>query len=216
MTQDTFQSSSLRLVIRDRAEIATDIFRFELARADGADLPEFTAGAHVETCVPNGLVKKYSLCNDPAERRRYVIAVKREANGAGGSLSLTRDARIGDAIEVGEPRNDFPLAANARNFLFIAGGIGVTPILSMTRHLKSEGNGSFRLYYLTRSPEMTAFREELKAAEFSGQVVFHHDGGDPDKALDLWPILEKSQGRHLYCCGPRPLMEAVRDMSGHW
>ncbi len=212
---DGFSSSAQTLRIREKAEIAAGIFRFELARADGGDLPEFTAGAHVEVLAPNGLVKKYSLCNDPAETNRYEIAVKREDNGAGGSLSLARDARAGDAISVGIPRNDFPLAANVRDFLFIAGGIGVTPILSMMRHLKSSGGGTARLYYLTRAPEMTAFRDELKA-EFGGQVVFHHDGGDPARALDLWPILEKPRGRHLYCCGPRPLMEAVRDMSGHW
>jgi phthalate 4,5-dioxygenase reductase subunit len=188
----------------------------ELARADGGDLQEFTAGAHIELRAPNGLIRKYSLCNDPAECERYEIAVKCEHKGAGGSLSLTREANIGDEILVGPPRNDFPLAPNIQNFLFIAGGIGITPILSMMRHLKATGAARFRLYYLTRAPELTAFREELKGADYSGQVVFHHDGGDPDKALDLWPILEKPQGRHLYCCGPRPLMEAVRDMSGHW
>ncbi len=216
MTTADFESRAQSLRIVATAPIARDIFRFELARPDGGDLAEFTAGAHVELRAPNGLVKKYSLCNDPAERARYVIAVKREVNGAGGSLSLTTDAKAGDELLVGPPRNDFPLAPNVGNFLFIAGGIGVTPILSMLRHIKSEGSARAKLYYFTRAPEMTAFREELSASEFSGQVVFHHDGGDPDKAFDLWPILEKPQGRHLYCCGPRPLMEAVRDMSGHW
>ena len=215
MSNPAFETPTLQLQIARRQEIALDIVEFELVRPDGADLPEFTAGAHVSLRTPNGLIRKYSLCNDPEERNRYVIAVKREDPGTGGSLSLTTDAKEGDAIEVGEPRNDFALAGNITNFLFIAGGIGITPILSMMRHLKTTGAGRFKLYYLTRSRELTAFHDEIKA-EFQGQVVIHHDEGDPDKMLDLWPVLEKPQGRHLYCCGPRPLMEAVRDMSGHW
>ena len=216
MSTPEFETPTMTLRIAARAEIARDIFRFELVRPDGGELPEFTPGAHVSLRVPNGSIRKYSLCNDPEERNRYVIAVKREEPGTGGSHSLTADAKEGDGIEVGEPRNDFPLSASAREFLFIAGGIGITPILSMMQHLKSTGAGRFKLYYLTRSPELTAFRDELKGSAFAGQVVIHHDHGDPEKSLDLWPILEKPAGRHLYCCGPRPLMEAVRDMSGHW
>ena len=216
MSTNAFETGTLKLRITDKTEIARDIFRFELARGDGGELPEFTAGAHVSLRTPCGLIRKYSLSNDPEERQRYVIAVKREIPGTGGSVSLTTDAKVGDEIEVGEPRNDFPLASNINNFVFIAGGIGITPILSMMRHLRSTGAGRFKLYYLTRSPELTAFREELTGPEFAGQVVIHHDHGDPDKSLDLWPVLEKPLGRHRYCCGPRPLMEAVRDMSGHW
>ena len=211
-----FEGEVVQLKINSVEEIAREIFRFELVDPNGHDLPEFSAGAHVSVEVPNGEVRKYSLCNDPLERDRYVIAVKRETSGSGGSLSLTTEARPGDLIRVSEPRNDFALAANINNFLFITGGIGITPILSMIRYLKSTGAGRFKLYYLTRAPEMTAFREELLGPEFKGSVEIHHDNGDPDQMLDLWPILEKPQGRHLYCCGPRPLMEAVRDMSGHW
>jgi phthalate 4,5-dioxygenase reductase component len=206
--------ASVRIVAK--AEIATDIFRFELAPQDGRALPGFTPGAHIEVETPAGLVRKYSLCNDPDVRDAYEIAVKREANGEGGSRDLADNARIGATLRVSVPRNDFPLAGNVANFLFIAGGIGVTPILSMARHLNATGAARYRLYYLTRDKAATAFADELSSPEFAGKVVFHHDGGDPDQMLDLWPLLEKPQGRHLYCCGPRPLMEAVRDMSGHW
>ena len=211
-----FEGDVVQLKVNSVEEIAREIFSFELVDPNGQDLPEFSAGAHVSIQVPNGEIRKYSLCNDPMERNRYVIAVKRETKGTGGSLSLTTQARPGDLIRVSAPRNDFSLAPNVNNFLFIAGGIGITPILSMMRYLKSSGAGRFKLYYLTRAPEMTAFREELLAPEFRGTVEIHHDNGDPDQMLDLWPILETPQGRHLYCCGPRPLMEAVRDMSGHW
>ena len=87
----------------------------------------------------------------------------------------------------------------------------------MIRHLQSAEGKKFKLYYCSRSPEMTAFREELSAPEFKGKVTIHHDDGDPARMLDLWPIVEERKNReHLYCCGPRPLMQAVRDMTGHW
>jgi phthalate 4,5-dioxygenase reductase component len=166
--------------------------------------------------VPNGETRRYSLCNDPAEQDRYVIAVKREAAGRGGSMSLVDGAKIKDELLVSAPRNDFELTGNPASYLFIAGGIGITPILSMIRGLRSTGGRPFKLYYLTRSPEMTAFREELTAPDYRGKVVIHHDHGHPDKSYDLWPLVEQPKGAYLYCCGPRGLMEAVRDMTGHW
>ena len=199
-----------------RAErIAEDIHLFELRHPEGANLPEFSAGAHVSVKVPNGLVRKYSLCNDPAERDRYAIAVKHETNGRGGSESLIRGVAAGADLLVSPPANNFALAKSAAGYLFIAGGIGITPIMAMVRHLKANG-GRFKLYYCTRSPAATAFQAELAAPEFRGQVTIHHDAGDPARSLDLWPVLEKPKGQQLYCCGPRGMMQAVRDMSGHW
>jgi phthalate 4,5-dioxygenase reductase subunit len=198
-----------------RAErIAEDIHLFELRDAAGGELPEFSAGAHVSLEVPNGLIRKYSLCNDPAERERYVIAVKREAGGRGGSESLIRDVTEGAEVPVSAPANNFALAKSPAGYLFVAGGIGITPIMAMIRQLTAEG-GRFQLYYCARTPAATAFRDELAAPELRGKVKIHHDDGDLAKALDLWPIVEKPQG-HLYCCGPRGLMQTVRDMTGHW
>ena len=198
-----------------RAEwAAEDIRLFELRDPAGGDLPEFTPGAHLSIATPGGIVRKYSLCNDPAERDRYVIAVKREANGRGGSLAMTDRLNAGDTLFVSAPRNDFPLVPSPAGYTLIAGGIGITPLLSMARHLKATG-GRFRLYYLTRSPETTAFRAELTSPQFRGIATIHHDGGEPANAFDLWPALEKPRG-HVYCCGPRGLMDAVRDMTGHW
>ncbi len=192
-----------------------DVRLFELRAGDGTELPEFSPGAHISVRAPNGAIRKYSLCNDPAERDRYVIAVLREPGGRGGSVSMTDGVREGDEILVAAPRNDFPLAPSPAGYTFIAGGIGITPILSMMRHLKSSAGPKFRLYYCTRSKAQTAFHEQLSAPEFRGQVVMHHDGGDLARALDLWPVLENPKG-HVYCCGPRGLMDAVRDMTGHW
>jgi phthalate 4,5-dioxygenase reductase subunit len=118
-------------------------------------------------------------------------------------------------VEVSAPHNAFELAGKASAFILIAGGIGITPILAMARQLNGEGR-RYKLYYLTRSAEHTAFLDELKGGDFAGKVVIHHDGGDPANGFDLWPVLEKPSGAHVYCCGPRPLLEAVRDMTGHW
>src|SRR5712691_10955183 len=192
-----------------RAErIAADVHLFELRHPDGADLPEFSAGSHVCVKVPKGLVRKYSLCNDPAERDRYVIAVKREASGRGGSDSLIRGVASGAELLVSPPTNNFALVKSAAGYLFVAGGIGIAPIMAMVRHLKAEGS-RFKLYYCTRSPADTAFHAELMAPEFRGQVTIHHDAGDPARSLDLWPILETPKGQQLYCCGPRGMMQAV-------
>ncbi len=206
--------TTMSLRIAEKRRLAEDIVGFELRRSDGGELSEFTAGSHVAVRAPNGLVRKYSLCNDPAERDRYEIAVKRESV-AGGAASLIDQANVGDTIAVSEPRNNFGLVKSPAGYLFIAGGIGITPILSMVRQLKREGT-RFKLHYCTRSPDLTAFAGEIAAPEFRGQVTIHHDGGDPARALDLWPILERPQGAHLYCCGPQGMMQAVRDMTGHW
>lgn len=196
--------------------VAEQVRLFELRHPDGGALPLFSAGAHLTVRVPDGALRKYSLCNDPAETDRYVIAVKRDAGGRGGSVSLVDRTKVGDLLPVRAPVNAFALSERATQFIFIAGGIGITPIMSMIRHLESAGRARFHLYYLARTPEDTAFMRELSAPEFRGKVTIHHDYGDPERAFDLWPVLENPTRAHVYCCGPRSLMDAVRDMSGHW
>jgi phthalate 4,5-dioxygenase reductase component len=209
------ETPSLPLRVSRASAETPDIRSFELTAADGAELPEFSPGAHISARAPNGVIRKYSLCNDPAERDRYEIAVLREPGGRGGSVSMVDEVKEGDEVLVTAPRNDFPLMPSPAGYTFIAGGIGITPILSMMRHLKRSPGPKFKLYYCTRSKEKTAFYQHLSAPDFRGQVVMHHDGGDLDKALDLWPVLENPRG-HVYCCGPRGLMDSVRDMTGHW
>jgi phthalate 4,5-dioxygenase reductase subunit len=208
-------SAPMTLRVSRAEKAAADIHLFELCHPAAAELPGFTAGSHLTVRSPNGSLRKYSLCNDPAERHRYVIAVKRDPAGRGGSVDLVDNIHAGDTVEVSAPHNAFELAGKAPSFILVAGGIGITPILAMARQLNGEGR-RYKLYYLTRSPQSTAFLDELQGADFKGKVVIHHDGGDPANAFDLWPVLEKSSSAHVYCCGPRPLLEAVRDMTGHW
>ena len=129
---------------------------------------------------------------------------------------MADDVHAGDMLPVSVPRNNFELTTRATHFIFVAGGIGITPILSMMRHLKSTGLGRFKLYYCTRDVHSTAFLEELDSPEFSAQVTLRHDHGDINQAFDFWPVFEKAGNAHVYCCGPRRLMDSVRDMTGHW
>jgi phthalate 4,5-dioxygenase reductase subunit len=192
------------------------VFLFELTHRDGAPLPAFSGGAHVTVLTPNGLTRRYSLCNSPAQTDRYLLAVKREPQGQGGSASMIDEVRCGGELQLSEPRNDFSLDRQASSHLLIAGGIGITPILSMLHELQARG-AEFQLIYLTRSAEFTAFREELQAPDLAGRVLLHHDHGDLARALDLSPWLAQPRdGMHLYCCGPRGLMQSVHEQTRGW
>ena len=151
---DQPQMMPLRVTRNDK--IADGIHLFEFRDPNGGPLPEFTAGAHITIRVPNGALRKYSLCNDPAERDRYQVAVKREVGGRGGSINLIDKVKAGDELLVAPPINDFGLPQRATDFLFIAGGIGVTPMMAMIHQVRAAGK-RFRLFYLSRSPETTAF-----------------------------------------------------------
>jgi phthalate 4,5-dioxygenase reductase subunit len=203
-----------RLRVTRNERIADGIHLLELCDPDGHELPAFTAGAHIPVLTPNGLLRKYSLCNNPAERNRYQVAIKREYDGFGESSAIIDTVKPGDDMMAGEPANDFKLPQRAQDFLFIAGGIGITPILAMIRQVTSEGK-RFRLIYCSRSPQTTPFLDELAA--FKDVVTIHYDNGDPAQVIDLTPFLAERKNReHIYCCGPRPLMETVRRLTDHW
>ena len=216
MTERSAEGALLRLRVT-RCEPAADGIRlFELRDPSGADLPSFTPGSHLSIQVPNGSMRNYSLCSDPADRSRYVIAVKRDASGRGGSVSLVDSVGEGDTLGVSEPRNLFELNTAAPSYIFVAGGIGVTPMLSMIHWVRANGDRPFKLYYLTRNAPGTAFLSDLAGEDLRGRVTIHHDEGVTENAFDLWPVFEEPSKAHIYCCGPRPLMDAVRDMTGHW
>ncbi|HEY1247221.1 MAG TPA: ferredoxin reductase, partial [Hyphomicrobiaceae bacterium] len=173
----------------------------DLRDADGRALPAFQPGAHVDVRLNGHLTRSYSLVGDPADAGRYLLGVQRDPQSRGGSQHLCEAARVGDLIEVSHPINRFPLIEDAAASVFIAGGIGITPILSMIRSFGELPPAPWKLYYLTRSPETTAFLEELKDPALRRNVVVHHDQGDPANAYDLWPALEKPNSGHVFCCG---------------
>ena len=177
--------------------------------------PRFAAGAHVDLRFGD-LVRQYSLCNDPAERRRYCIAVLLEEESRGGSRYLHETLRVGDLVEVSMPRNNFPLESEAEQHLLIAGGIGIAPIMSMIAELQRR-RADFQLHYCTRSAARTAFRDDLALIAADGRVHFHYDGGDPARGLDIGAVLrDPPQGTHLYYCGPAGLMAAASEATKGW
>jgi len=203
------------LRIRSITCLAERINGYELVDPHGRNLPPFEAGAHVSVRIGDELVRDFSLWNDPAERARYCIAVLREVEGRG-SREWHEKTRVGDRVEVSMPRNNFPLAGEAERHLLIAGGIGITPIIAMIAVLRRQ-RADFRLHYCTRSPEETAFLDELAIPAAQGRVQFHHDDGDPSNGLDIAATLrEYRPGTHLYYCGPAGMMAAAETASSHW
>ena len=158
-------------------------------------------------------MRRYSLVNDGVEPEDYVIAVKREPQSRGGSASMHDAATVGTMLNVDPPENEFELVKPASKYLLIAGGIGITPILAMARHLAASKASPSSMIYCTRSAQETAYLDEIKA--LSGAIV-HHDNGDPDGFYDFWDHFEQHGTEHVYCCGPAPLMEEIKAVSGHW
>jgi ferredoxin-NADP reductase len=205
----------MQLRVRSITYLAEAINGYELVDPRGRDLPRFEAGAHVDLRI-GGFLRQYSLWNDPAERRRYCIAVLRETESRGGSRHLHESVRAGDLVEVSLPRNNFPLIAAAERHLLIAGGIGIAPIMSMISELRRR-RAEFEVHYCTRSPARTAFRRELAPLATEGRLRFHHDGGNPVRGLDIGAALRDPRpGTHLYYCGPAPLMAAAAQAAREW
>jgi vanillate monooxygenase ferredoxin subunit len=201
--------TKLSVRVRSRAEQANGIASFDLVSADGSTLPSFTAGAHIDVHVAPGLIRQYSLCNDPVERGFYRIAVLREPQSRGGSAGMHAQVEAGTTLTISEPRNQFPLAANASRSLLLAGGIGITPILAMAQTLHAQG-APFDLHYCGRSATRMAFIEELKASAFASSVQVHCDDDLAELRFDAARVLANPQPDvHLYVCGPSGFMEFV-------
>jgi vanillate O-demethylase ferredoxin subunit len=199
----------LTVKVKNVRQETLDVKSFELVSADAAPLQSFTAGSHIDIQVSPGLVRQYSLCNSPFDSGHYVIAVKKEPQSRGGSAGMHERIKQGDVLKISKPRNNFALASEARHHLLLAGGIGVTPVLSMARQLLVAG-ASFELQYFSRSIQHTAFHELLSAPEFKGKVSFHYALEPEAVRAYLRKLLwHRPPEGHLYLCGPRPFMDLV-------
>lgn len=206
-------SEPIRMTVAGRRMLTPTIAEFTLVPAEVGELPAYRAGAHVTVKTPSGAMRRYSLVGPGDHPESYVIAVKKEQESRGGSQSMHDEAVEGTELLVEPPENEFALK-DAPKYLLIAGGIGVTPIYAMARQLESEGK-PFRIIYCTRSADETAYLDEMKQA-FGDKLLVHHDEGDRDKVYDFWDHFAEPQNMHVYCCGPKPLMEEIKAISGHW
>ncbi|WP_329555335.1 PDR/VanB family oxidoreductase [Streptomyces sp. NBC_00696] len=194
------RTRALRLRVAARETVAEGVVQLRL---EGADLPRWEPGAHIDLVLPSGLVRQYSLCGDPADTSSYTVATRLVEDGRGGSREVHEQVWEGAELEVRGPRNRFPLI-EAPSYVFVVGGIGITPVLPMLRALP-EG-ADWRLVYAGRTPNSMPFREEL--AEFGGDRVTVVSGRRPE--LDAL-LAELPEGAVVYCCGPEGLMAAVAE-----
>lgn len=199
----------IEVTVTGKRREAEGICSFELTRTDGGALPAFSAGAHVDVHLPDGLVRQYSLCNPPDETHRYVLGVLFDPASRGGSRCLHEQIELGSRLTISEPRNLFALVEDARRSLLFAGGIGITPILSMAERL-AQLDATWHLHYCSRSLARTAFTERIRTAAFANQVSFHFDDGVEAQHLQATEVLAGyAPGDHLYVCGPNGFMDFV-------
>lgn len=201
----------VQVLVRSMTLLASDTVAVEFVPSDETDLPAFEAGAHVDLLLPDGIRRSYSLCNRPTDRNRYVVGVKKARPSRGASSYIHDHLRIGQRIEISRPRNNFPLVRSAERSIFIAGGIGITPIWSMIQTLESEG-AQWRLYYAARTSRDAAFLGEIRALSAAHpdriDIRFDHEAGVA--MLDIESIVNQhaATGVHFYACGPSPMLDA--------
>ncbi|MGW1558454.1 PDR/VanB family oxidoreductase [Streptomyces sp. NPDC002144] len=181
---------------------------YELRAADGGTLPPFEAGAHIDVHLGPSLVRQYSLCNSPQEKGRYLICVRRDDGGRGGSRTLHRDLTVGRRLRISPPRNHFPLVA-AGHHVLVAGGIGITPLLSMAEALAARG-ASFVLHHYTSSAAEAPLLERLQTSALGERAVVHHsDQGDTVRAGLPAELRVPEPDTAVYVCGPDGFMNHV-------
>jgi vanillate O-demethylase ferredoxin subunit len=189
---------------------AENINSYELVAPRGGDLVPFSAGSHIDLHLSNGMIRSYSLVNDQREPNRYLIAVNKDAASRGGSKFIHDAVRVGDIITISHPRNNFALHEDASHSVLIAGGIGITPLLSMIRRLETLGR-SWELYYAARTRFSAAFLNELNTLRPNVHLNLHvnFDQEPAGRMFELDAVLKKvASDAHVYCCGPIPMLEA--------
>lgn len=202
----------LNLRVTQYAAEAKDIVLIELRAADGHNLPPFTAGAHLELLVSGNLPRHYSLLNPPHERDRYLIAVGLAPKSRGGSQFIHQHLRVGDTLASSLPRNHFPLNENLERYCLVAGGIGITPILSMVHWCVAHGK-DWRLVYCARNQQRSAFYQTLR--DLAPERVTMHFSDDTGQHLDTTRLFDTLRdNEHLYGCGPAPLLDALQAAAG--
>jgi ferredoxin-NADP reductase len=193
--------------VAGRRAIAAGVVELELKSFDGSPLPAFEPGAHIDVHLGGGLVRQYSLANFQPAPDSYTIAIGLADASRGGSRYVHESVAVGAELRIGRPRNSFPLDPEAAGYAFVAGGIGITPILSMVRWCEM-ARKPWRLLYAARNRQRAAYVEELVA--LGGDRVRLHFDDEAGHVADLAGFLARlRRDEHVYCCGPEPLMQVV-------
>lgn len=210
MPEYSDRSNAIRVTVAKKISVGEGICSLELTPLSGA-LPSFQPGAHIDVSLSNGLVRQYSLVNNPGETDRYVIGVKRENPSQGGSEFIHETLREGDLLAISEPRNNFPLRRDAEQTILIAGGIGVTPLLSMAGALDGQ-NLDFAFHYFAQNERQLAFPDRIMQIE--KRLTCHLDLSPEQTHTEIGEILSSpSADRQVYICGPGPMLDAARDIA---
>ena len=200
--------ATMPLKLARKTTEAEGICSFEFEDPKGRALPPFSAGSHIDVHLRPGLVRQYSLCNDPADTHRYMIAVLKDPDSRGGSRAM-HELKEGDIVDIGTPKNHFPLEHSAKRSLLIAGGIGVTPILCMAERLANSG-ADFEMHYCTRTRERTAFHNRIRTSRYADRVFFYFSEDQDGQRFDMERTLASPEpDTHLYVCGPKGFIDAV-------
>jgi tetrachlorobenzoquinone reductase len=208
---DTARSTGLIDVrLAEIETVARDTNVYTFRRPDGAALPPYQPGAHIDIHLPNGLIRQFSLLNPNDKPDSYAVGIKLDAASRGGSRYIFDELRVGHAVKISAPRNNFPLVENAEHVVLFGGGIGITPIWCMAQRLEAL-NRSWELYYSSRSRADMAFIATLEA--FGPERVHLHLDDEADgKFLDIVGAIAKAPANaHFYCCGPNPMLKAFED-----
>ncbi|MBR0755285.1 oxidoreductase [Bradyrhizobium jicamae] len=200
---------TIDVIVARRTQPADGIIVLDLVADADTTLPPFEAGAHVDLHLGPDLVRQYSLCGDPFDRSHYRLGILLATKSRGGSATVHRAIHAGDRLQIGLPRNHFPLATDAQQTVLIGGGIGITPLLAMAYHCM-RGGKLFALHYCARAHAKAAFLDELAAEPLRSKTQLHFDDGDPAQRFDPRRDLpEPSPDTHLYVCGPAAFMDWV-------
>lgn len=195
------------LLVARKRQLAEGVCELTLVDPHGRRLPDWTPGSHIDVLLPGGITRQYSLCGDRRDGQSYTVAILREPDSRGGSSHIHDELSEGDIVGTGGPRNNFRLAP-AAHYLFVAGGIGITPILAMVRAAQATGT-PWELHYGGRSLSSMAYLEELESYGSRVQVVPQDERG----LLDLRSAVAAApEGTRVYCCGPAPLLAAIEEV----
>jgi vanillate monooxygenase ferredoxin subunit len=199
----------IEVEIASKRRLATDIVALTLIDPARRPLPAFTAGSHVDLEIAGGMIRQYSLCNDPADSCAYEIAILRDPGSRGGSVAVHEGLAAGARVRISAPRNLFPLVPTAGKSLLLGGGIGVTPLLCMAEGLARTG-APLELHYCARSRDRAAFLDRIASSAYVAQVHLHFDDGDPSQHFDPASVFAKADARsHAHICGPNGFIDWI-------